>query len=244
MSTVELTASYAATTAAGAEHHESPDRHRAAPARQPQAVYTTRRAHVARWVAPCPRERGAWPGAAGCDILSLVAVRLERRQWVPEGTQPVWIGGTPGVGLEGRGIFSLVDGDEIRWTVAIRWSDLCCPFEGTLVWEQACCALVGAHAELYALDLSTGAVRGHWNVDYFTEFVPSPDAQTVFVLGALSVLALAPDLRMRWQSPEIAVDGIRFVRFSADELVVDAKMDPPGGWRRVALKLSTGRPGA
>jgi hypothetical protein len=31
------------------------------------------------------------------------------------------------------------------------------------------------------------------------------------------------------------------VRFSADELVVDAEMDPPGGWRRVALDLSTGQ---
>jgi hypothetical protein len=66
----------------------------------------------------------------------------------------------------------------------------------------------------------------------------------VFVLGACFVLALAPDLSLRWQSPEIAVDGILFVRFSADELVVDAEMDPPGGWRRVALKLSTGQPGA
>jgi hypothetical protein len=32
-------------------------------------------------------------------------------------------------------------------------------------------------------------------------------------------------------------------RFSADELVPDAEMNPPGGWRRVALKLSTGQPG-
>jgi hypothetical protein len=38
--------------------------------------------------------------------------------------------------------------------------------------------------------------------------------------------------------------SIRFVRFSADELVVNAEIDPPGGWRCVALKLSTGQPGA
>jgi hypothetical protein len=88
-------------------------------------------------------------------------------------------------------------------------------------------------------------VRGHQDVDlYFTELVLSPDAQTVFILGARSVLALASDLGLRWQSPEIAVDGIRFVRFSADELVVTAEIDPPGGWRCVALKLSTGQPGA
>jgi len=149
------------------------------------------------------------------------------------------------VGLEDHGIFSLIDGNEIRWAVAIRWSDHCCPFEGTLVWEQAGCALVGAEQEVYALELATGAVRGHWDIGfYFCELVPSPDSQTVFVLGAWSVLALAPDLSLRWQSPEIAVDGIRFVRFSADELIVDAEMDPPGGWRRVALKLSTGQPGA
>jgi hypothetical protein len=173
-----------------------------------------------------------------------VAVHLERRQWLPEGTQPLSIGGTPGVGLENRGIVSLVDGDESRWTVAVRWSDARCPFEGMLVWEQACCALVGAHAELYALDLATGAIRGHWDVGfYFSELVRSPDAQTVFVLGARSVLALAADLRLRWQSPEIAVDGIRFVRFLADELVLDAEVDPPGGWRRVALNLSSGQPG-
>ena len=177
-------------------------------------------------------------------MLSLVAVHLEQRQWPPEGTEPIWIGGRPGVGLEDRDIFSLVDGDEIRWTVAIRWSYHCGPFVGMLLWEQACCALVGANAELYALDLVTGTMRGHWDVDgYFTEFVPSPDAQTVFVLGCYYVLALAADLRLRWQSPWIAVDGVRFVRFLADELVVDAEMDPPGGWRRVALKLSTGQPG-
>jgi hypothetical protein len=172
-----------------------------------------------------------------------MAVHLERRRWVPEGAQPVGIGGAPGAALEDRDIFTLVDGDEIRWTVAIRWSERSAPFEQTLVWEQARCALVGAHSELYALDLSTGALRGHWNINsYFTELVPSPDAQTVFVLGGASVLALAPDLTLRWESPAIAIDGVRFVRFSADELVVNAEMDPPGGWRRVALKLSTGQP--
>lgn len=63
------------------------------------------------------------------------------------------------------------------------------------------------------------------------------------MLGYCDVIALDRSLAIRWTAQDIAVDGITGADgcSDGDMLIVQAEMDPPGGWFEVALDARTGR---
>ena len=154
----------------------------------------------------------------------------------------LWIGGRVGVGLAYRDYFELREDGSLAWQAAIHWESSCSLFQSQLVWEEANAALFGAHDEVYALDIRTGAVILHRTLEsYFGYFELAPFHRMAIVLTGTGILAFDSDLQEMWSSHHVAVDGIVCKEIGQQFLTVDAEMDPPGGWQRVTIDLKTGK---
>ena len=94
----------------------------------------------------------------------------------------------------------------------------------------------GAHVHAVSMDdwsattIPLGAYFGHL---YDT-------ADYLLIASAERLFRMKPDRSVRWQSPELGVDGV--VVRSADRAVIrgEGEWEPTGGWRAVARNPVTG----
>lgn len=154
----------------------------------------------------------------------------------------LWIGGSPGMNLIHREQFDLRKDGTLVWRAAILWESSCSPFKSQLVWEEAKTVLFGAHDQVYGLDIFTGAIKFQHKLEsYFSSFVLDLPHGRVFIFTGTEVLYFGENLRERWSTRGLAVDGVVCRKLEDEFLIVDAEMDPPGGWQTVTIDLKTGK---
>jgi hypothetical protein len=147
-----------------------------------------------------------------------------------------------GSGSTAPDCFELWEKGSLVWRVNIAWEYVCSPFQAQLYWQQANAVLFGANDEFYALAVADGAVILHRKVPmYFGYFAINPFHDMLFVLAGQEVLAFNSHLQEIWSTQGLAVDGVVLKEIGENSLIVEAEMDPPGGWQRVIIDIKTGR---
>jgi hypothetical protein len=171
----------------------------------------------------------------------MMTLTLSQVRWPQQPERLIWLGGRPGVNLDGRSVFQLRRGSRSFWEVAVEWPHWF-GFSGELIWPEADAVLLGSSSAIYALNLADGAVLLQRELgSYSCAFQLSPDQTRLYVLDGEQVTCLAASLAVVWVSSPIAVDGLQFEALEGDRLIVLAEMDPPGDWWRVELDLLSGR---
>ncbi|MNS12934.1 hypothetical protein D3C72_445120 [compost metagenome] len=167
-------------------------------------------------------------------------MQLEVRPDPQSSTNLQWIGGRPGVGLSGRTVVALVDGDRTLWEAAIE-DHYGCIGRAMLTWPQANVAMIGTYSDAYALDWATGALKHHWTLDIpYPDFVLPPGTGQLLIFDWQNVRSISTTLHTTWYARYVAVDGIRLVNVKDNLMTVDACYDPPDFWERVTIDLATG----
>ncbi len=153
----------------------------------------------------------------------------------------LWIGGAVGIRLSDRDCFELRKDESLAWQAAILWESFSNPFQSQLVWKEANAVLFGAHNEIYALDIHTGAEMFHERVgSYFGSFKIEPFQHMLLVLTGSEILSFDRYFQKIWSTHGLAVDGVVCQEIGETFLTVAAEMDPPSGWHRVKIDLQTG----
>lgn len=145
---------------------------------------------------------------------------------------------------------SLHTGEIERWQVAVDRDDAASwnPFREALAWPLADRVIVGAGQHIHVLHLPNGELDTTWPLapDLFghlalAEVTPgTTSTELLLVLGWTGVRAYGPELRLRWHTRDLAVDGITFDHAHGSRIHLHAEMDPPGGWFAVTLDATTG----
>ncbi len=135
------------------------------------------------------------------------------------------------------------DGDgTVVWTAHLPIDPDGSPFREQLVWPQTGVVAIGAGRWVHLLAIADGSIAASFSLasDRFGHLALDDDGATLYILGWCRVIAIARHHEVRWESPEIAVDGIVWRGRDRDRLRVAAEMDPPGGWVDVELDAATG----
>jgi hypothetical protein len=134
------------------------------------------------------------------------------------------------------------------WQALVHWGEHAhVPFREECVWPGAGVVAIGGGGAVHCLRTADGEPRGRLDVaDRFGHLAldagePGARAEALYVLGWHHAYAVGPDLKVRWQARDLAVDGIVFRDAAGPTIVVSAEMDPPGGWFEVELDAATGR---
>lgn len=101
---------------------------------------------------------------------------------------------------------------------------------------------IGEQRSVRFIDLETLASDTMGEYSYFGYFEPLPDMLLFSTNSA--VIALGSDLRVRWQTDDLAADGILFAGVTPSGAVqIQCCTDPiePNGWYQTALDLQTGQ---
>ncbi len=120
------------------------------------------------------------------------------------------------------------------------------PFCEALHWPPADVVAIGVDQRVVFVAADSGVVVSTLTLgtpdggDFFGHFGVG-DGALLFVLGWRDVVAVAPTLAVRWIARDIAIDGIIWREQRGAHLLLDAEMDPPGGWVPVVLDAATGR---
>lgn len=157
-------------------------------------------------------------------------------------TDILWVGGRPGIDLALRDLFDLRKDGTVVWQSAILWESHCGPFQAQVVWTEAGAVLFGAHAEVYALDVYSGTVVLHKQLDsYFSSFEFDLSRKVLLVLTGTEVVSFDRELHELWSTRGLAVDGVVCQELGENFMIVAAEMDPPGGWDQVKIDIGTGQ---
>ncbi|MBL8622201.1 MAG: hypothetical protein JNK64_12885 [Myxococcales bacterium] len=121
------------------------------------------------------------------------------------------------------------------------------PFREAVHWPAAGVVAIGLDQRVVFVAADSGMVVSTLTLgtpdggDFFGHLAIGDDA-TLYVLGWRDVVAVAPTRAVRWIARGVAIDGIIWREQRGDHLLLDAEMDPPGGWVSVVLDATTGRP--
>jgi hypothetical protein len=147
------------------------------------------------------------------------------------------------------------DDGEARWSIGVDASALerAC-FREAFLWQRGGVACVGAAEHVWLFDLASGAPRLHLDrsglhsaasslFGHFGQATLRDGTELLVVLGHTDLTAIDASLSIRWMARDVAVDGITGADgcSDGDTLIVQAEMDPPGGWFEVTLDARTGR---
>lgn len=137
-----------------------------------------------------------------------------------------------------------------QWSVGIDLGAAASnPFIEEYYWFEAGVVAIGGGDGAYLVDLADGTLRkaipvparfGHFA--RVTRQTGSAD-ELFLVLSQTGIEAFDRDFSRVWIAENLAVDGLVCAGgvVQDDKIVVDAEMDPPGGWFEVELAFSTGR---
>jgi hypothetical protein len=115
------------------------------------------------------------------------------------------------------------------------------PFCEVVTWPAASVLAIGAGDVVSFLGSDAAAPTRQLPLgdDFFGHFGIGDGL--LYVLGWRHVVAVGPDLAVRWVARDVAIDGIVWQGCDGDRVKVSAEMDPPGGWVDVVLDAATGR---
>jgi hypothetical protein len=115
------------------------------------------------------------------------------------------------------------------------------PFCEVVAWPAAGVLAIGVGdaVSFLARDAAAPTLRLPLGDDFFGYFGIGDGL--LCVLGWRHVVAVDPDLAVRWVARDVAVDGILWRGCQGGRVRVSAEMDPPGGWVDVVLDAATGR---
>ena len=133
-----------------------------------------------------------------------------------------------------------------RWSIDIGDDRAGNPFCEAIQWPAAGVVALGLAQRVVFLAPATGDELSRLTLgtidggDLFGHLAIGDDA-TLYVLGWRDVVAVAPSRKVRWVARGIAIDGIVWCEQRGPHLLLDAEMDPPGGWVPAVLDTATGR---
>ena len=137
-------------------------------------------------------------------------------------------------------------GTRERWSIDVGDDRAGNPFCEALHWPVAGVVALGLAQRVVFLAPATGDELSRLTLgtpdggDFFGHLAIGDDG-ALYVLGWRDVVAVAPSRKVRWIARGVAIDGILWREQRGGQLLLDAEMDPPGGWVPVVLDAATGR---
>lgn len=105
---------------------------------------------------------------------------------------------------------------------------------------------IGFGAYLFVIDTSGQATArylldGYFGEMYETSDIDDPDPNfSILATSASEVLAFSKTGELLWKQSCLGVDGIVLHRISDGHLIGSGEWDPPGGWLKFVLNLTSG----
>ncbi|RKM56244.1 hypothetical protein D6853_05475 [Butyrivibrio sp. X503] len=100
--------------------------------------------------------------------------------------------------------------------------------------------VIGNYCEgIYLISLIDHSVRNIKIRGYFAYF--EIDKDVLYVLGCNNVIAFNSDLELKWESDNLAEDGVVCDSIEDDIMTISCEMNPPGGWIERKLSLVEGK---
>lgn len=112
-------------------------------------------------------------------------------------------------------------------------------FQDALVWGDR--VFAGYGHKVYVIDpkkqsgseILLGSGCGNFAAFYATQ-------DYLLVASGESLLRLSPDGKLLWRAPRLGVDGVTVTTVESETIQGEGQWDPPGGWKRFALRLDSG----
>lgn len=112
-------------------------------------------------------------------------------------------------------------------------------FHDAVVWYDR--VFVGFGHRVYVIDPNKQSASEIYlgpDLGYFSQFYSSNEY--LLVASGESLLRLAPDGAILWQTANLGIDGVVVNSVEKGVILGDGEWDPPGGWKPFALQLDSG----